>query len=89
VLGSALQPVVSIYDADQSWCKEYGLEGGRSRSTFAHRFDKAGVYYIKIADYEEGGSARHFYRIKVGKFPLVLAAYPLGVALGKTEAGRA
>ena len=34
---------------------------------------------------EEGGSARHFYRIKVGKFPLALAAYPLGVEKGKTE----
>ncbi|MGA2135886.1 MAG: hypothetical protein ABSH50_26650 [Bryobacteraceae bacterium] len=84
-LGSALQPVVSIYDADESLVQQYGLEGGRSAQYFAHRFAKAGVYYIKIADYEEGGSARHFYRIKMGKFPLVLAAYPLGVALGKTE----
>jgi hypothetical protein len=85
MLGSALQPVVSIYDADQALVKEYGLEGGRSAQYFAHRFDKAGAYYIKIADYEEGGSARHFYRIKVGKFPLALAAYPLGVRKGQTE----
>ena len=85
MLGSALQPVVSIYDADQTLVKEYGLEGGRSAQYFAHRFDKAGAYYIKIADYEEGGSARHFYRIKVGKFPLALAAYPLGVRKGQTE----
>jgi hypothetical protein len=84
MLGSALQPVVSIYDADQALVKEYGLEGGRSAQYFAHRFDKAGAYYIKIADYEEGGSARHFYRIKVGKFPLALAAYPLGVRKGQT-----
>jgi hypothetical protein len=85
MLGSALQPVVSIYDADQALVKEYGLEGGRSAQYFAHRFDKAGAYYIKIADYEEGGSARHFYRIKVGKFPVALAAYPLGVRKGQTE----
>ena len=85
LLGSALQPVVSIYDADQALVKQYGLEGGRSAQYFAHRFDKAGAYYVKIADYEEGGSARHFYRIKVGKFPLVLAAYPLGVRKGQTE----
>jgi hypothetical protein len=84
MLGSALQPVVSIYDADQALVKEYGLEGGRSAQYFAHRFDKAGAYYVKIADYEEGGSARHFYRIKVGKFPLALAAYPLGVRKGQT-----
>jgi hypothetical protein len=85
MLGSALQPVVSIYDADQALVHEYGLEGGRSAQYFAHRFDKAGAYYVKIADYEEGGSARHFYRIKVGKFPLALAAYPLGVRKGETE----
>ncbi len=85
MLGSALQPVVSIYDADQALVKEYGLEGGRSAQYFAHRFDKAGAYYLKIADYEEGGSARHFYRIKVGKFPVALAAYPLGVRKGQTE----
>ena len=84
MLGSALQPVVSIYDADQALVQEYGQEGGRSAQYFAHRFDKAGAYYIKIADYEEGGSARHFYRIKVGKFPLALAAYPLGVRKGQT-----
>ena len=85
MLGSALQPVVSIYDADQALVHEYGLEGGRSAQYFAHRFDKAGAYYITIADYEEGGSARHFYRIKVGKFPLALSAYPLGVRRGQTE----
>jgi hypothetical protein len=84
MLGSALEPVIGIYDADQALVKEYGLEGGRSAQYFAHRFEKAGAYYVKIADYEEGGSSRHFYRIKVGKFPLVLAAYPLGVRKGQT-----
>lgn len=84
MLGSALQPVIGIYDADQVLVQEYGQEGGRSAQYFAHRFDKAGPYYIKIADYEEGGSGRHFYRIKVGKFPLALAAYPLGVRKGQT-----
>jgi hypothetical protein len=85
MLGSALQPVVSIYDADQTLVRQYGLEGGRSAQYFAHRFDKAGSYYIKIADYGESGSGRHFYRIKVGKFPLAEAAYPLGVPRGRTE----
>jgi len=84
LLGSALQPVVSIYDADQALVKEYGRDGGRSAQYFAHTFGKAGVYYIKVADFEEGGSSRHFYRIKVGKFPLALAAYPLGVRKGQT-----
>jgi len=84
MLNSALEPVVSIYDADQNLVKEYGLDGGRSQQRFAHRFEKGGAYYIKISDYEEGGSARRFYRIKIGKFPLAVAAYPLGVQKGKT-----
>ncbi len=85
LLGSALQPVVAIYDADQNLVRQYGLQGGRSAQSFAHRFEKAGVYYIRISDYEEGGSSRHFYRIKLGKFPLVLAAYPLGLRKGAEQ----
>jgi len=84
MLGSALQPVVTIYDADQTLVRQYGLDGGKSAQYFAHRFEKAGAYYVKIADYEEGGGGGHFYRIKVGKFPLALAAYPLGVRKGRT-----
>jgi hypothetical protein len=84
MLGSSLQPVVSIYDADENLIKQYGLDGGPSAQRFAHRFEKAGAYYVRISDYEESGSAKHFYRIKVGKFPLAVAAYPLGVEKGKT-----
>jgi hypothetical protein len=85
MLGSALQPVIGIYDANQALVQQYGLEGGKSAQYFAHRFEKAGPYYIKIADYEEGGGGGHFYRIKVGKFPLALSAYPLGVRKGQTQ----
>lgn len=84
MLGSSLQPVVSIYDSAQALVKEYGLNGGDSAKWFAHRFDKEGTYYIKVADYEEGGSKKHFYRIKAGKFPLALSAYPLGLEKGST-----
>lgn len=85
MLGSQLQPLVTIYDAGQNLIKEYGLDGGRAATSFAHTFEKPGAYYIKISDYEEGGSAGHFYRVKLGKFPLVMGAYPLGVGKGKTE----
>ena len=84
MLGSALQPVIGIYDANQNLVRQYGEEGGRSAYAFAHKFDKAGVYYVRVADYQESGSARNFYRIKIGNFPLVTAAFPLGVEKGKT-----
>ncbi len=83
-LGSALQPVVSILDEQQNILREFGREGGREATAFAYRFEKAGVYYVRIGDFQESGSARHFYRIKLGELPVALSAYPLGVPRGKT-----
>src|SRR5437867_10397897 len=84
MLGSALKPVVGIYAADQSLLREFGEDGGRETAAFSHRFEKAGAHYIRISDYQESGSAGHFYRIKVGKLPVAISAYPLGVQKGKT-----
>jgi hypothetical protein len=84
LLGSSLQPVVGIYDTKQSLVKEFGADGGRDTYAFAHRFEKGGTYFVRISDYEESGSGKHFYRMKVGKFPLVISAFPLGVPQGKT-----
>jgi hypothetical protein len=81
-IGSTLQPVVSILDANLTALREFGEDGGVGQTMFAYRFDKAGTYYIKVADYRETGDARHFYRIISGEFPLVLGAYPLGVRKG-------
>ena len=84
MLGSTLQPVVRIYDADQALLKEYGLTAAapnaRSRiaSTRPARTtsrcpitNRAAVRVISIASWS-------------GKFPLALAAFPLGVQKGKT-----
>src|SRR5882762_2695370 len=78
MLGSALKAVVGIYAADQSLLREFGEE------TFSYRFEKAGVHYVRIADYQESGSGGHIYRIKIGKLPVAISAYPLGVQRGKT-----
>jgi hypothetical protein len=84
MLGSTLQPVIGIYDASQNLIKQYGEDGARSAYAFSHKFDKAGVYYLRISDYQASGSPKHSYRIKVGNFPLVTSAFPLGVQKGKT-----
>jgi hypothetical protein len=84
-LGSTLQPLVTILREDQSVVKEFGYRGGSDRVSFTHKFDKGGAYYIRVSDYEESGRASNFYRIKVGNFPLVTSAYPLGLQKGKTE----
>ena len=79
MLGSALKPVVGIYAADQSLLREF-----EERRPFSYRFEKAGTYYIRVGDYDESGSGGHFYRIKVGKLPVAISAYPLGLLRGKT-----
>jgi len=85
LIGSSLEPIVTILAEDQSAVREFGEKGGMNAIRFAHRFDKAGTYYIRIADYRESGSGGNFYRFIVGSYPLVLSAYPLGVELGKTR----
>lgn len=84
LIGSSLQPIVTILTEDQSVLREFGEKGGMDAIRFAHRFEKAGTYYIRIADYRESGSGGNFYRFIVGSYPLVLSAYPLGVELGKS-----
>ncbi|MDQ6666043.1 MAG: hypothetical protein M3Z23_16815, partial [Acidobacteriota bacterium] len=49
------------------------------------KFEKAGTYYIRVSDFEESGGAKNFYRIKVGKLPIAISAFPLGVERGKTS----
>jgi hypothetical protein len=85
LIGSALQPVVSILAADESVIKEFGSGGGMDSVRFAHRFEKAGVYYIRITDYQHEGKNSYFYRFIVGDFPLVTSAFPLGLETGTTN----
>lgn len=80
MLGSALQPVISIYDEKLELVKEFRAED----NVFAHKFERDGAYFIRVADYQESGGQRHLYRIKVGKLPLVTSAFPLGVQKDKT-----
>ena len=82
LIGSALQPVISILAEDQAVVKEFGTESGMSAVWFAHRFEKAGTYYIRVSDYQQSGRANNFYRIKIGNFPLIARAYPLGLQAG-------
>ena len=83
MIGSSLQPVVAILAEDQAVLTEFGADGGMDTVWFAHRFQKAGTYYIRVSDYAQSGSGRNFYRIIVGGFPVVTRAYPLGMQAGQ------
>ncbi len=81
-IGSSLQAVVGIYDANNKLLHEYGTRGGTEQVMFAHKFNAAGAYFIRVSDFQNSGRSGHFYRIIVGEFPLTLGAYPLGAKLG-------
>jgi len=79
LIGSSLQPVVTILDADLNVVREFGAHGGVEQVMFAHRFERPGAYYIRVEDYQRSGRAGNIYRIIAGEFPLALGAYPLGL----------
>ena len=81
-IGSALQPIVRILAEDQAIIREFGYDGGTTASRFSHKFAKDGTYYVRISDYESSGRASNFYRILVGKLPVAVSTYPLGIRRG-------
>lgn len=78
-IGSTLQPVVRIVAEDQAVLAEFGYDGGATVNRFSHKFAKGGTYYVRVADYESSGRGSNFYRILVGKLPVAVSAYPLGL----------
>ena len=84
LIGSQLQPVVTIFDADLKALRSFGENGGTEQVQFAYRFAQAGTYYIRIADYQQSGRASNTYRIIAGEFPLLAGAWPLGMRRGST-----
>ncbi|MDX2149437.1 MAG: hypothetical protein SFV54_01785 [Bryobacteraceae bacterium] len=85
LIGSQLTPVISIVAPDQSVVREWGMQPGQGPAWFVHKFDKAGTYFVRVADYQKTGRGGNFYRVKVGRFPVVQAAYPLGLREGHSR----
>jgi hypothetical protein len=84
-LGSQLQPVVALLREDGSVIKEFGYDDPQHAERFSFKFDKTGTYYVRIGDYLQSGRAQNFYRYKVGKYPLAVSAFPLGLKRGEQK----
>ncbi|MCC6366213.1 MAG: hypothetical protein IT165_22065 [Bryobacterales bacterium] len=84
-IGSALEPVVAILRADNTVVQQYGLDSTASAAFFSHKFAAGGTYYVRVSDYQQSGRGSNFYRYKVGKFPVVSRAYPLGLRRGESR----
>ena len=83
-IGSKLKPVVTILSPDHTVVREFGRKYEDTRAVFSHRFNQGGTYYVRVSDYEKSGSKGHFYRMKIGSFPVVTSAYPLGIRRGES-----
>ena len=83
-VGSKIKSIIDLLDADHTPVLLGAKSRKRAGRAFAHRFEKAGTYFVRVSDYAKSGSKDHFYRLKVGDYALVESAYPLGVRRGET-----
>lgn len=84
-LGSALDPVIRLLDAggrELAYSDDEPGIGSDSRFTF--QFAVAGDYFLEIRDIRYQGGANHRYRLRIGDFPLVSAAFPMAAPRGAT-----
>jgi hypothetical protein len=83
-IGSKLKAVVTILSPGHTVLREFGRNHEDTRAVFSHRFEQGGTYYVRVSDYEKSGGKGHFYRLKIGSFPFVTSAYPLGIRRGES-----
>jgi hypothetical protein len=78
-LGSKLDPVLRLLKADGKEIIRFDdAESSAGDSRFRHTFDSDGDYLLAIGDVRHAGGNEYRYRLRVGSFPLIAAAYPLG-----------
>jgi hypothetical protein len=80
-LGSSFDPVMRLLNesgAELLFADDDAALGADCRSS--HTFAQDGVYIIELRDVQYRGGLR--YRLRVGDFPLVAAAFPLGAPRG-------
>jgi hypothetical protein len=82
-IGSALDPVLRILDADGRELA-FSDDAAGADSRLAWRSEKDGQYLIELRDITYRGGESFSYRLRVGDFPLVSAPYPMRAEQAKT-----
>ncbi|MHC4878260.1 MAG: hypothetical protein ACYTGL_17545 [Planctomycetota bacterium] len=86
-LGSALDPFIRLFNPqgrEVAWSDdEAGLRGD---ARIHHTFEADGKYTLELRDIRYQGGGGHFYRLRIGDFPIVSVPYPLGAARGQQSA---
>ncbi len=79
-LGSPLDPVLRLVDErgrELAFCDDDASVAPDCR--FSNVFTEAGRYWLELRDSRYGGGKEDRYRLRIGDFPLVSAAWPLAV----------
>ena len=78
-LGSKLDPVLRLLRANGTEIVRFDdAEGSGGDSRFVHTFDADGDYLLALRDVRHAGGKEFRYRLRIGSFPLITSAYPLG-----------
>lgn len=86
-IGSALDAMLRLTDAagkEVAFSDDEPGLGADGRFRFTCPAD--GDYVVELRDTRHQGGGGHFYRLRIGDFPLVSVPYPLGVQVGTTAA---
>lgn len=82
-LGSSLDPVLELYDPQGKRIASNVDE--RDRSSLGFKIPSDGRYTIRVGDFQQNGSIRHFYRLTIGQLPFLKGRYPLGLKAGTSR----
>ncbi len=86
-IGSALDPVLRVLDQrGKELAAVDDAPGAGEDPRFVFKAPQEGGFSIEIRDINYEGGANSFYRLRVGKFPLIETTFPLGLRAGTTRA---
>jgi len=82
-LGWPLDPVIRLLDADgRELAYSDDADGVGPDARLRYEFQAPGRHFIEVRDVRYRGGGAFRYRLRVSNFPLVSAAFPMGVATG-------
>jgi hypothetical protein len=79
-IGSKADVVLTLFDQTGRVLASANQYDKEADPLLAHTFASPGRYVIRVTDLLAAASADHFYRLSVGPFAYVTAAYPMAVA---------
>jgi WD40 repeat protein len=85
-LGSMLDGFLTVLDPDGEVAASANNFDESDDPVVAYTAPRDGIYAVRVNDQAMAGSPKHFYRLSVGRFPLVTGAFPLNVPVGRETA---